>query len=621
VPRRVEGVGRGWPSYVRESWRQKGMRLAEVWLGKFEKKGDKVGCCIDRGAGICTPRVVRGCGRHQGRVVMGREGVVGSMLGWWVPEGGGGCVWSAAGIRAVLADVGREVVVVRDETGRYGLARGGELKLGCPGAMSRGGSVPGHAVVGVLGPIEPWRLGSPTFQRTHGVRYAYMTGAMANGIASVELVCAASRGGFLGSFGAAGLSRERVATAVEKLQEELGSRPFCVNLIHSPQEPHWEWEVAELLVRRGVRCVEASAYMELTLPLVWYAAVGGGVNRVIAKVSREEVARRFMSPAPAPLLRELVQQGRLQEGEAAAAQQRPLAADVTVEADSGGHTDNRPAVALLPVMSGLAEQVRAEHGYAERVRVGLGGGLATPEAVAAAWALGADYVVTGSINQACVESGTSEAVRQLLANAGIADVAMAPAADMFEMGVKVQVLKRGTMFAMRAQKLYDLYRNYGSWEEIPAPERRWVEQTCFRQSFEQVWQEVEQYWRRRDAEQLERAAREAKHRLALVFRWYLGMSSRWANSGEPGRELDYQVWCGPGMGAFNAWVRGSGLEAPAARDVVTLGWNLLYGSCVALRRMQLRQMGVEWPAEYYPRGPWRREELERWFGPADDHYR
>jgi len=67
VPRRVEGVGRGWPSYVRESWRQKGMRLAEVWLGKFEKKGDKVGCCIDRGAGICTPRVVRGLWEASGQ--------------------------------------------------------------------------------------------------------------------------------------------------------------------------------------------------------------------------------------------------------------------------------------------------------------------------------------------------------------------------------------------------------------------------------------------------------------------------------------------------------------------------------------------------------------------------
>ncbi len=30
---------------------------------------------------------------------------------------------------------------------------------------------------------------------------------------------------------------------------------------------------------------------------------------------------------------------------------------------------------------------------------------------------------------------------------------MAPAADMFEMGVKVQVLKRGTLFAMRRPPL------------------------------------------------------------------------------------------------------------------------------------------------------------------------
>jgi NAD(P)H-dependent flavin oxidoreductase YrpB (nitropropane dioxygenase family) len=49
-------------------------------------------------------------------------------------------------------------------------------------------------------------------------------------------------------------------------------------------------------------------------------------------------------------------------------------------------------------------------------------------------------------------------VREMLAQAEQADVIMAPAADMFEMGVKLQVLKRGTMFAMRAAKLYELYR-------------------------------------------------------------------------------------------------------------------------------------------------------------------
>ncbi len=44
---------------------------------------------------------------------------------------------------------------------------------------------------------------------------------------------------------------------------------------------------------------------------------------------------------------------------------------------------------------------------------------------------------------------------------------MAPSADMFEMGVKVQVLKTGTMFAMRASKLYELYTKYDSIEADP----------------------------------------------------------------------------------------------------------------------------------------------------------
>ena len=52
--------------------------------------------------------------------------------------------------------------------------------------------------------------------------------------------------------------------------------------------------------------------------------------------------------------------------------------------------------------------------------------------------------------------------------------------------------------------------------------------------------------------------------MALVFRWYLGQSSRWANAGEPTRKLDYQVWCGPAMGAFNEWAKGSFLEHAGA---------------------------------------------------------
>ena len=74
----------------------------------------------------------------------------------------------------------------------------------------------------------------------------------------------------------------------------------------------------------------------------------------------------------------------------------------------------------------------------------------------------AAYVVTGSVNQSCVEAGTSDHVRKLLHSVSSTDVMMAPASDMFEMGVELQVLKRGTLFGPRAKKLYEYYKKYKS---------------------------------------------------------------------------------------------------------------------------------------------------------------
>src|SRR5206468_8273040 len=125
--------------------------------------------------------------------------------------------------------------------------------------------------------------------------------------------------------------------------------------------------------------------------------------------------------------------------------------------------------------------------------VGAAGGISTPWAAAAAFAMGAAYVVTGSVNQACVEAGTSDAVRKMLAEARQADIAMAPAADMFEMGVKVQVLKRGTMFAMRAAKLFETYRAYESLEAIPPADRAALEKTIFRAPLETIWDQTRAY--------------------------------------------------------------------------------------------------------------------------------
>jgi PfaD family protein len=470
---------------------------------------------------------------------------------------------------------------------------------------------------------RPEHLGDPTFCADHGIRFAYAAGAMANGIASVELVEAMSRAGLLSFFGAAGLSLPVVERAVQRLQQSLGRQPHGFNLIHSPNEPNLEAAVAALYQRSGVRLVEASAYLDLTLPIVAYRVHGihrDGAgrtvtpNHVIAKVSRVEVAAKFMAPPPAAMLRQLVAQGDLTPQQAEWAGRVPVAQDVTAEADSAGHTDNRPAVTLLPTLLALRDRLQAQYQYERPLRVGAAGGISTPAAAAAAFAMGAAYLVTGSVNQACVESGSSDAVRQMLAEAEQADTIMAPAADMFEMGVKVQVLKRGTLFAMRAAKLFELYRARNSLEEIPAADLATLEKTVFRLPIYEVWRQTTAFFQERDPAQLERAARDPKHRMALVFRWYLGQSSRWANAGEPSRKIDYQVWCGPAMGAFNEWVKGTFLEQPGQRRVVTVALNLLYGAAVLLRAAGLRCQGVRLPAAAVAVKPLELETLETRLG-------
>ncbi len=306
-----------------------------------------------------------------------------------------------------------------------------------------------------------------------------------------------------------------------------------------------------------------------------------------------------MEPPPDRMLEALVAEGALTADEARLARLLPVAEDFTVESDSGGHTDNRPLSALFPVIAGLRDAIVAERAYPRPIRLGAAGGLGTPQAVAAAFALGADYVLTGSVNQACVESGLSAEGRQMLAQADLADVIMAPAADMFELGVEVQVLRRGTMFAQRGARLYDLYRSAPSLDAIGAADRARLEKEVFRQSLGEAWQGTRDFWMARDPREVTKAEADPRHKMALVFRSYLGRASRWAITGEPGRAADYQIWCGPAMGAFNRWVRGSFLEDPDQRTVVQVARNLMEGAAVVTRASQLRAAGAPVPAAAY----------------------
>ncbi len=438
-------------------------------------------------------------------------------------------------------------------------------------------------------------FGDRAFLDSHGLEYPYMAGAMAHGIASVTLVAALARAGMLASYGAAGLPLARVANDLDRLQDLCAGRSFAVNFIHSPQDLRLEDELCDLLISKGIVRIEASAFMKLTKALVRYRVTGltrasdGSIiapHHVIGKVSRVEVGRQFWSPPPRALLDELLREGRISAGEHELAAFIPMATDVTVEADSGGHTDNRPLVTLLPQMQALKDELQARFDYARPLRVGAAGGIATPHAALAAFSMGAAYIVTGTINQGCIEAGTSEAVRQMLATTEQGDITMAPAADMFEMGIKVQVLKRGTMFAMRAQKLYEFYRSYPSLDAMSAKDKSFLEEHLLRQSIDQAWQSTAEFFAQRDPEEIVRAEKQPKHKMALLFRSYLGQASHWATRGVADRVIDYQIWCGPSMPAFNDWVKGSCLEDIEDRSAPVVALNLLFSAAV-LQRIQI----------------------------------
>jgi PfaD family protein len=151
------------------------------------------------------------------------------------------------------------------------------------------------------------------------------------------------------------------------------------------------------------------------------------------------------------------------------------------------------------------------------------------------------------------------------------------------------------MFAMRGAKLLEFYRAYESIGQIPAADRAMLEKMIFRAPLEEIWEQTRGYFLDRDPSQVDRAEREPRHKMALVFRWYLGQSSHWANSGEPSRAVDYQVWCGPAMAAFNEWVRGTFLERPEDRRVATVARNILYNAAVLTRARALAAQGVPIP--------------------------
>lgn len=425
-------------------------------------------------------------------------------------------------------------------------------------------------------------LGCQEFKETYKLQYTYVAGGMYRAISSVDMVVRMAKAGMLGILGAGGLNIVETEHYIRQIKERLADQQiFGVNIVHNPSNPDKEEDIIDLFLREDVTLIEAAAYLSVTPAIVKFHAqglkrIGDGTilstRRVMAKISRPEIASLFLSPAPDMIISRLIAENKISNIQAELLREVPVADEVIVEADSGGHTDGAVAYALVPTIIRLRDDMQKKFAYKNKVRVGAAGGIGTPEAALASYMMGADFIVTGSINQCTVEAGTSEIVKTLLQEMNVQDTEYVPAGDMFELGAKVQVLKKGLFFPSRANKLYMLYNQYNSLEEIDQKTQKQLQEKYFKSSFENIFEKVKKH---KSSSEIDRALNNPKYKMVLIFKWYFNNCTQLALKGVEEEKVDFQVPCGPALGAFNQWIKGSELENWTNRHVDKIAIELL----------------------------------------------
>lgn len=431
--------------------------------------------------------------------------------------------------------------------------------------------------------INASKLGNRQLIEDYHLKYAYMAGSMCKGISGVKMLEAAGRAGILAFAGTQKMEYEEIESMIQEIQSILTKKEsYGFNLTYDILDTARERNLCELYLKYGVHIMEASAYSTITKPLVKYCLTGikkdesGNIqvkNHIIAKVSRSEIAECFMSPAPKRIVDALLKDGEITKEEAELSQLIPMSYDICVEADCGGYTDCGNIFSVLPAIKSLSQNIMKKYPYKKKIRVGVAGGIGTAQSAAAAFMMGADFIMTGSINQCTVEADTSDMAKEMMSTINVQDTDYIHAWEEYESTGKVQVMKHGTLFKVRADKLYHIYQNALSLGAIDEKTKEQIETRYFKKSFDEVLKEA----KKQNKEENEYFDEEAKSKAELrqIFKWYYTQSLLWAIEGDAEHQSDFQIMCGPALGAFNQWVKGTELENWKNRTIVGIADKIM----------------------------------------------
>jgi trans-AT polyketide synthase/acyltransferase/oxidoreductase domain-containing protein len=422
--------------------------------------------------------------------------------------------------------------------------------------------------------IKAQLLGKEELKSKYNLKYPYLVGGMHMGISSVDMVVKIAMFGGMCFYGTAGNDIDVVSRAIDEIKRKLGSRRnYGINITYNYTFPEREKYLLELAVEKDVPVIELSSYLSITEELIKYKADSLNTDRkIIAKVSRIDLAEAFMSPAPDNILSVLYEKGLITEEQKEKLCTLPIADDICIVGDCAGSTDCKSVLALYPAVKMKKDELRAKGILANDICIGVAGGIGSGAAAAAAFKMGADFILTGSINQCCVEADTSEAVKDILEKISIDDLNYVKDGNMLDVGGLVQVIKRGGFFYARANNLARLYMSYKSINDIPRSVIEKLEKDYFRKPIELVYREISEGV---SYELVEKSEKNPKYKMGLVFNKYYEDALRYAKGGKVENRLDYQIYCGPALGTYNALVKNTDKEQWRNRHVDEMAIDIL----------------------------------------------
>ncbi len=459
-------------------------------------------------------------------------------------------------------------------------------------------------ICAMLPPQKLSDLGNKSFQKTHGVNYSYCVAPFEREVCNPELVASLINNGILAFCPVDYMSNHKVNETISKLRSLTDGKAFGLGFKYHPHHPSLEESMMELFVSADVPLLYISHYVQATKALVHYRLTGVfadekgnplAKHQLFVRVPHAGLAEYFSQPAPTDIIEALVADGKLTEEEGQLGLKLPLSQDIVVDGDVSRAGGKQDVVSLFPSLRHSLRKTRTSRKC--EVRIGVAGELATPEAVNAAFKMGADFVVTGAVNGLAKEAGGSQKRKELLAKAKPEDFTTAPSYEYLDADFRVRVTKFGTMFATKASRLEELYRSTDSLEALTREGLSFMEKKIFLCSLTEAYEKAEPFLRQWWPALVEQATTSPKIRASLLLKWYLYESSQWAIDGIKERQMDYQVRGDSAVGSFNIWRENSDfadLENISAKQIAL---NLLKGAAVISRMQVLREHGVPIPKE------------------------